>query len=171
MVAKHVSAKGLTSYDVPTLINHKNLPPQDRKIWHEAYKEEYDGLKDLPAWVEISEKDYREMKSTYKKILPTMAISTIKYDELGKPKRAKYRIVALGNLDPHEWSKSECYAPVLNLLEVRLLTALGAVKMRRKLKSGDVKQAFVQATYLTPKTTFYVLRQDVPSPPLENTGY
>jgi len=30
------------------------------------------------------------MKSKYKKILPTMAINTIKYDELENPKRAKY---------------------------------------------------------------------------------
>ena len=29
-----------------------------------------------------------------------MAISTIKYDEHSQPKRAKYLIVALGNLDP-----------------------------------------------------------------------
>jgi len=35
-----------------------------------------------------------------------MAINTIKYDELENPKRAKYRIVALGNLDPHNWSKT-----------------------------------------------------------------
>ena len=131
------------------------MPAGDREIWQAPYKEEYDGLKDLPAWIEISETDYKNMKSTYKNILPTMAISTIKYDEHGQPKRAKYRIVALGNLDPHEWSKSDCYAPVLNLLEVRLLTAL-AVKMRRQLKSGDVKQAFMQATL--PDSEAYVLR-------------
>ena len=43
LVARHVSAKGLSSHDVPTLINHKNLPENDRQIWHNAYKEEYDG--------------------------------------------------------------------------------------------------------------------------------
>ena len=53
-----------------------------------------------------------------------MAISTIKYDSDGNPLRAKYRIVALGNMDPINWSKSECYAPVLSLAELRLLTSL-----------------------------------------------
>ena len=72
-----------------------------------------------------------------------MAISTIKYDKCGKPKRAKYRIVALGNLDPHEWSRSDCY-----VLELRIITA--------PLKSGDVKQAFVQATL--PPEENYVLK-------------
>ena len=73
-----------------------------------------------------------------------MAVSFIKYDEFGKPKRAKYRIVALGNIESHKWSKMDCYAPVMNLLELRLLVAL-VIKSKRVLISGDVKQAFVQA--------------------------
>ena len=84
-----------------------------------------------------------------------MAISTIKYNELSHPTRAKYRIVALGNLDPHEWSRSDCYAPVMSLLELRLITAL-AVRHKRILKSGDVKQAFVQA--ILPPEENYVLK-------------
>eukprot|EP00957_Ditylum_brightwellii_P138403 10549236-Ditylum_brightwellii.AAC.1 len=57
-----------------------------------------------------------------------MAISTIKYDQDGRPKRVKWQIVALGNLNPHTWSSEE---------------------------SGDVKQAFVKATL--PKTEQYVI--------------
>ena len=67
-----------------------------------------------------------------------MAISTIKYDEDGRPKRAKYRIVALGNLDNNNWSKSDTYAPVMNLIELRLLAAI-SIHHRRTLKSGDFK--------------------------------
>lgn len=48
-----------------------------------------------------------------------MAISTIKHDGDGKPIRAKYwMIVALGNLNPHNWSKNDCYAPVLSQMEL-----------------------------------------------------
>ena len=54
----------------------------------------------------------------------------------------------MGNLDPHQWSKNECFAPVLSQLELRLLTAL-AVRYKRILKSGDVNQAFCQS-YLPP---------------------
>ena len=76
--------------------------------------------------------------------MPTMAISTIKYDGNGNPDRAKYRIVALGNLDPHNWTKDDCYAPVLSQMELRLLTSL-AVRSKTFLKSGDIKQAFCQS--------------------------
>ena len=72
-----------------------------------------------------------------------MAISTIKYDENGAPSRAKYRIVALGNMDPHTWTKSQCYAPVLSLGEMIFLVSL-AVKQGITLKSGDVIQSFCQ---------------------------
>ena len=71
-----------------------------------------------------------------------MAIYTIKYDENNNPYRAKYRIVVLGNLDPNDWIKSDTYAPVLNQIETRLLTAL-EICAKRVLKYGDVKQAFV----------------------------
>jgi len=50
--------------------------------------------------------------------LPTMVIATIKYDANNKPKRAKYRIVVLGNLDYHTWSKEDTAAPVLSQLEL-----------------------------------------------------
>jgi hypothetical protein len=80
--------------------------------------------------------------------MPTMAISIIKYDGDGKPVRAKYRIVALGNLDPHDWSKNDCFAPVLSQFELRFLTALAAQK-RCIPKTGDITQAFCQS-YLPP---------------------
>ena len=60
--------------------------------------------------------------------MPTMAISVIKYDGDGKPVRAKYRIVALGNLDPHNWTKNDCFAPVLSQFELRFLAAFAAQK-------------------------------------------
>eukprot|EP00957_Ditylum_brightwellii_P028868 2180955-Ditylum_brightwellii.AAC.1 len=70
-----------------------------------------------------------------------MAISTIKYDQDGSPKRVKWRIVALGNLDPHKWSSEEVFTPVMSMLELYVLVSL-AIHHKRPLKSGDVKQAF-----------------------------
>ena len=61
----------------------------------------------------------------------------------------------------------------MSLLELRLITAI-AVRHKRILKSGDVKQAFVQATlppeenyvlkppsgcYLTPPNTYWLLKR------------
>jgi hypothetical protein len=84
-----------------------------------------------------------------------MAISIIKHDGEGNPVRAKYRIVALGNLDPHNWSKNNCFAPVLSQMELRFLTALAA-KNKCIPKTGDITQAFCQS-YL-PEGEDYVCR-------------
>ena len=46
-----------------------------------------------------TEEEYQTLCPLHGNALPSMAIATIKRDENGKPKRAKYRIVALGNLD------------------------------------------------------------------------
>ena len=67
-----------------------------------------------------------------------MAISTIKFDEDGKPKRTKYRIVALGNLDRVHWTKGDVYAPVISMIELRLLTSI-AIRKQCTLKYDDVK--------------------------------
>jgi hypothetical protein len=74
-----------------------------------------------------------------------MAIATIKYDAFNRLKRAKHRIVVLGNHDYHPWSKEATVAPVMSQLELRLLTAL-AISHKRVLKNCDIKQAFVQSS-------------------------
>ena len=162
-VARHVSAANLKSLDIPTLLQMQSLEKNDKDLWKAAYDEEYYGLEKLPAWTHITETEYKKIKPTVGNLLPTMAISTIKYDENGKPKRCKWRIVALGNLDPHEWSNNDCYAPVLSTMEVRLLTSL-AIFHKRSLKNGDIKQAFCQA--VLPPDEPYVLR---PPPGCPNT--
>jgi hypothetical protein len=70
-----------------------------------------------------------------------MNVFTIKPDADGKPKRAKSRIVVLGNKDPVQWTRADCYAPVVSQPIVRLMTAL-AVRNRTTLKQADCKNAF-----------------------------
>jgi hypothetical protein len=70
-----------------------------------------------------------------------MGVFTVKNDSDGKPLRAKSRIVALGNKDPVEWTKADCYAPVVSQPIVRLMTSL-AVRNRTVLKQADCKNAF-----------------------------
>lgn len=107
------------------------------------YNEEFDGLESLPTWEVLLEEQYRQL-GQQNKALPTMAIATIKYDANNCPKRAKYCLVVLGNLDYHTWSKEATAAPVMSQLELRVLTSL-AVFHRRVLKNCDVKQAFIQS--------------------------
>ena len=157
ITARHVSAKDLINMEAPlSLLKHSKLHPNDKRTWDESYKEEYDGLKNLDTWEVITEDQYNTLKKTSKaKLLPTMAISVIKYDGDGQPIRAKYRIVVLGNLDPHGWEKHDCFAPVLNQFELRLLLHL-AVQHGCIPKQGDVSQAFCQA--ILPENETYVCR-------------
>ena len=97
-----------------------------------------------------------------------MAISTIKYDKDGLPKRAKYRVVALGNLDPNEWSRRGVYALVLSLMELCFLTTI-AVRKKFMLKSAEVKQAFVQA-HLPPNKQ-YILKPPLGCPKTKPNSY
>jgi hypothetical protein len=62
-----------------------------------------------------------------------MCVFTVKKDSSGRPLRAKSRIVVLSNKDPTEWTKADCFAPVVSLPVVRMLTAL-AVQQKRTLK-------------------------------------
>jgi dUTPase len=152
---RKVSAANLHQMQAPTLLNHSKLHPEDKSTWDAAYMSEYNGLVDIQTWETITEAQYQSMKHLYQGIMPTMAISTIKYDGAGNPVRAKYRIVALGNLDPHQWTKSDCFAPVLSQLELRFLTAL-AVRKKCIPKTGDVTQAFCQSCL--PQDEHYICR-------------
>jgi hypothetical protein len=59
------------------------------------------------------------------------------------PDQAKSRIVVLGNWECHDWSKSDCFSPVLWFDSLRFLVSL-AVHCCRGLKQGDCKNAFCQ---------------------------
>jgi uncharacterized protein YhhL (DUF1145 family) len=111
------------------------MDSSDKEIWDAAYCEEYDGLASIPTWEVLSESQFK-LLSKGRKPLPSMAIFTIKYDSNNQPKRAKYRIVVLGNLDYHNCSKASTAAPGMSQLELRFLTAL-AVFHKRTLKNCD----------------------------------
>ena len=98
-----------------------------------------------PHFLVITEEQFK-LLSKGRKALPTMAIATIKYDMNNRPKRAKYRVVVLGNLDYHTWSKEATAAPVMSQLELRLLTSL-AVYNCRVLKNCD--EASVYTSFFT----------------------
>jgi len=154
-VLQHFSAHGLTSLIPPaTLSSHHKLSENDKNIWNAAYSEEYDGLSDLPTWEILTEDQFKQL-SKGTKALPSMAIATIKYDANNCPKRAKYRIVVLGNHDYHTWSKEATAAPVMSQLELRFLTAL-AISQKRVLKNCNIKQAFVQSSI--PENEHYFVR-------------
>ena len=84
-----------------------SLAPEDKSIWSLVYDEEFNGLAYSPAWTSITESECRKIRKVVENLLSTMAISTIKYDKIGVLKQAKWRIVALDNLDTHEWTTKD----------------------------------------------------------------
>ena len=159
----HVDASNLQSPTPPSsLKQHSNMTGNDRSIWDLTYLNKYLGLTDdINTWEYISEKEYQKLRPLTGNALPSMAISTIKKDADGRPVRAKYRIVVLGNLDPRAWSKQDCFAPVMSYLEFRSLIA-SVVRMQRTPKSGDFQNAFCQSTF--PKNEQYIIRPPVNCP-------
>jgi hypothetical protein len=140
--ACHVSAKTLTKPNPGTLAKVFGKPHPDRNVWLKSYKEEYNGLLAHDTFQIIDESEYQNIKTkTGKLAIPSMGILNIKTDGVGNPVRAKTRVVVLGNKDTMEWSKADCYAPVVSQPIVRLMTTL-AVKSKRVLKQGDCKNAF-----------------------------
>ena len=84
-VLRHVSAHGLQSLIPPaSLKDNSKISPSDKLIWDEAYFEEYDGLQSIPTWEVLTESQFCQLIKG-KKSLPSMAISTIKYDAFNKP--------------------------------------------------------------------------------------
>jgi hypothetical protein len=150
-VLHHVTAHGLSSFVAPSSLKQiSNKTPSNQTIWLAAYDEEFDGLTSLPTWDVITEEHF---KCLSKGVKASMAIATIKYDEFNKPKRAKYRIVVLGNLNYHNWSKEDTAAPVMSQLELCILTS--AVYHKRVLKNCGIKQEFVQPS-LPPDKQYFV---------------
>ena len=153
----HVQASSLDStVPSPSLRHHSKSSQNDKLIWDRAYLHEYLGLsEDTQTWEYITEKEYQVLRPLIGNALPSMAVSTIKYDEQSNPERAKYRIVVLGNLDPHPWSKTDCFAPIMSHLELRCMIAV-AVQLQRSPKTGDFQNAFCQS--FLPKQEQHVVR-------------
>ena len=143
--ANHVSASGLLSSCAPgSALKAFHSSNPDRAIWKESYNEEFDGLCKNDTFEIITDDEYKaHLRRGGAPAIPSMSIFTVKLKN-GIPHRAKCRIVALGNKESTQWTKADCYAPVVSLPVVRLLAAL-AVRHKRTLKQGDFKNAFVQA--------------------------
>ena len=145
--ANHVSARNLKKPCPKSLRQALEKDSVDRDIWLKSYHEEKGSLVDNKTFVKLTLQQYKDLrlKKGAPKAIPTMCVLTVKTDENLAPDRAKSRIVVLGNLEDRYWAKCDRYAPVLQYSSLRLLTSM-SVEKRRRLKQGDFKNAFVQAT-------------------------
>ena len=138
--ANRVSATTLVNPCPPTLSKALSPDNADAPIWLESYKEEYNDLKNMEVYEEITPEQYKNIQHKSGKPLPSMCVLTIKYKD-GYPDRVKSRIVVLGNQQSTTFIPSDTYAPVISQNQFRCLLSI-AVQNKRKLKQGDVKNAF-----------------------------
>jgi hypothetical protein len=139
--ADHVSAALCQRLCLPSLIQALNPQHPNHDIWLASYKEEYDGLKEFDTFEELTLAEYRKLAETHGPAIPSMCVLVTKKDEHGNSVRAKSHIVVLGNKDPHQWTKGECFAPVTKKAAVRLLVSL-AIEQNKFSQQGDCKNAF-----------------------------
>lgn len=81
--------------------------------------------------------------------LPTFDIVTLNNIEHNNCSRVKYRIVVIGNLDPHSWTKNALFTLVMFQVEFHMLTAI-AIQLRCPLCLGNLTQTFFS---ILPPTT------------------
>ena len=152
-VASFVSAVKLHRKCPPKLLKALADSHPDQEIWLESYQEEKCGIQSLNTYQKITLGEYHALREKgAPKAIPTMCVLTMKKDENLLPLRAKSRIVVLGNLEEHLWSKTDRFAPVLHQDSLHFLTSL-AVEKRRALCQGDCKNAFCHGILPPEKTT------------------
>ena len=103
----HISAATLKSQCPWTL--RKTLLPNnpDRDVWLQSYDKEYNSLIAHNIFDVITYAEYHKLKPTCGKSLPIMCVNAVKPDDAGNPKRAKSRILVLGNQELSSWFKSD----------------------------------------------------------------
>ena len=65
----------------------------------------------MDTWELLSDNRYKLLHKYLGPTLFTITISTIKKDKDSKIEQAKYQICVMGNLNPHNWKKSDCFPP------------------------------------------------------------
>jgi hypothetical protein len=114
---------------------HQNCPPSllqalasthpDRKVWLQSFYKEKGDIEEMGTFWKITLGEYRALhEKGASKAIPTICVLTIKKDEQLLPLWAKSCIVVLGNHERHNWSKSNCFAPVLWFDSLRFLVSL-----------------------------------------------
>jgi hypothetical protein len=91
-----------------------------------------------------------------------MAIATIKYDEHNHPKRAKYHLVILGNLDYHTWLKEDTDAPVQVTQPLGYVGALPAIRINESTAEWTARDCYVSLLAASPPFSSIKLLRNCP---------
>ena len=93
-------------------------------------------------------------QQTGKQAIPSMGVLTIKLDGHGNPDHAKSCIVVLGNHETTQWSKSDCFTPIVSAPVIHLMAAL-AIKIALFSNKATVRtHSVTPAFFLKTKSEF-----------------
>ena len=108
----YVSAKHRISSCPSYLCKDLDTSNPDRQVWMDSYKEEKQDLIDHEFYEKISKNQYLALKRAGKipNAIPSMCVLVVKKKQYGKPLRAKYQIVVLGNFGDRLYQKFQHYA-------------------------------------------------------------
>ena len=112
----------------------------DRDKWWESILEEFDAHQKCKTWNLIRRSDVPRNEA----IIKARWVHKIKVESNGES-RYKSRLVAKGYADRNEYDRSEVYAPVARLSDVRFILIL-ANKWSLEILQFDVKTAFLNGT-------------------------
>ena len=88
ILAHHVSVTNLKNPCPSTLTKALDSSNSDRSTWLEAYKEEFDDLRKMQVFDEITKDELNKIQHKSGRPIPTMCVLTIKYKD-GYPHRTK----------------------------------------------------------------------------------
>ncbi len=144
-----------------SLLQALELTHPDRKVWLQSYYEKKGGIEEMGTFWKITLGEYRALcEKGAPQAIPTMCVLTIIKDEQLLPLRAKSCIVVLGNRKEHNWSKSNCFTPVLRFDSLCFLVSL-STQHHWGLKQGDCKKCFLLMILAYLGQTHEVLRTDL----------
>jgi hypothetical protein len=142
-VANIVSAVNLHRDCPPSLLQALATSHPDHDIWLQSYYKEKSGIESLVTFCRISLGEYPALREKgASKAIPTMCVLNIKKDKTVMPLRAKLHIIVLENQEDRDWSKSDCFTPVLQFDSLRFLVSL-AVQRRHGLKQGNLQKCLL----------------------------
>ncbi len=120
------------------------IKSSDSEEWQKAINEEYDAHTRCETWKLVK----RSSLPKNTKVIKARWVNRKKSEAKGKI-RYRSRLVAKGFADKNYYDRTEIYAPVARLSDVRFILATAA-KFKLKLHQLDVKTAFLNGTLEKP---------------------
>lgn len=129
---------GITGREPRNIIEIASFDEPERSEWRKATQEEYDALMKNETWELVPRPEGR-------KVTRCKWVFKLKRGGNGEVTRYKARLVAQGFTQQYGIDYHETWAPTMSAVSMRSILAIGNAKGWRRLKQGDVPNAYLKA--------------------------